>query len=131
MTTENDMLLEDIVVHAASLQSGTDVIPIRLVAEIRHHKPDLSQFLITQIIDDLEARRLGQIKAPQDDPGEREFLINFRGVSFAQLINEERRPKSLLEKINLWTRTDWMALVALIIAAASLCVSIKTLLTSS
>jgi hypothetical protein len=131
MTIEAEILLEDIVILASSRQSGTDVIPLRLVAEIRRVKPDWPPVLISQMIDDLAARSLGHITAPQDDPGEREFFIDFRGVNFAQRTNEIRRPKSVLEKIKLWTRTDWMALGALIISAASLVVSIKTLLTSS
>ena len=120
MSNGDDALIEDLVILAARLQSGTDVTPIRLIAEIRTRRPDLPLVSISQLIDDLENRSLGRIKPPQDEPGEREFSIDFRGVEFARRVSEDRRPKSISEKLSQWNRSDWIAFGAFIISIVAL-----------
>ena len=120
MASTDEILIEDLVIMAANLQSGTDVVPIRLIAEIRQRRPDLALVSISQLIDDLGNRSLGQTRPPHDDPGEREFLIDFRGVEFARRVKEQRRPKSMFEKLGQWSRSDWIALGAFIISLFAL-----------
>ena len=98
MAKSNEILIEDLVILAASLQSGTDVTPIRLIAEIRQINPDLSNVLISQMIDDLDNRSVGQIRPPHDEPGESAFLIDFRGVEFARNAKEKRSLRSRLNR---------------------------------
>ena len=118
--SEAETLLENLVLLAASKQSGTDVTPIRLCAEIRREQPAWPVVFFDQTINDLDSRALGQIRAPQDDPGEREFFIDYRGVQFARQIQERRRPKSLIERARLVPRSDWIALGALVISVIAL-----------
>ena len=117
--SEAETLLENLVLLAASKQSGTDVTPIRLCAEIRRQQPAWSDVCVDQTINDLDSRALGQIRAPQDDPGEREFFIDYRGVKFALQIQERRRPKSIIEHARLVPRSDWIAFAALVISTAA------------
>ena len=118
--SEAETLLENLVLLAASKQSGTDVTPIRLCAEIRREQPAWPVVFFDQTINDLDSRALGQIRAPQDDPGEREFFIDYRGVQLARQIQERRRPKSLIERARLVPRSDWIALGALVISVIAL-----------
>ena len=118
--SEAETLLENLVLLAASKQSGTDVTPIRLCAEIRREQPAWPVVFFDQAINDLDSRALGQIRAPQDDPGEREFFIDYRGVQLARQIQERRRPKSLIERARLVPRSDWIALGALVISVIAL-----------
>ena len=118
--SEAETLIETLVLLAASKQSGTEVTAIRLVAEIRREQPTWSDVLVDQTINDLDSRALGQIRAPQDDPGEREFFIDYRGIQFARQIQERRRPKSYLERARLVPRSDWIALGALAILVLTL-----------
>ena len=118
--SEAETLLENLVMLAASKQSGTDVTPIRLCAEIRREQPAWPDVFVDQTINDLDSRALGQIRAPQDDPGEREFFIDYRGIQFARQIQERRRPKSFIERARLVPRSDWIALGALVISVVAL-----------
>ena len=126
--SEAETLIETLVLLAANKQSGTEVTAIRLVAEIRREQPTWSNVAVSQLIDDLASRHLGQIRAPQDDPGERDFFIDYRGIQFAQEVQERRRPKTIIEKLGKWSRADWMKLGLVIIAAPGLVVSVCTLL---
>ena len=127
MKTEYEILVEDLILLAASAQSGIDVTPIRLIAEIRRKKPYLATVSISQVIDNLDDRSFGSVRPAPDDAGEREFFIDHNGVSFAQVVAEERRTKSLVERLKIWTRTDWFAFGALVISMMSLVVSILAL----
>ena len=127
MSATNARIVEELVLFAAGLQSGTDVTAMRLLPKIRQLAPELSNVAISQIIDDLTARSVGQIRPAFDDAGDREFLIDHRGVHWAQIIAEDRREKSILEKLSLWNRTDWIALSAMIVSVMSLVVAILAL----
>jgi hypothetical protein len=120
-------LIEDLIIQAASIQSGIDVIPINLIDEIQRRRPDWPIVSVSQFIDELDALSFGTIRPLQSDAGGREFLIGPNGASHARQFIERRRPKSLAEKLSHWTRTDWIALGALIISALSLIVSIIAL----
>ena len=121
--SEAETLIETLVLLAAGKQSGTEVTAIRLVAEIRREQPTWSNVAVSQLIDDLASRHLGQITPAPDDSGEREFFIDHLGMQFAQEVQERRRPKAIFEKLGNWSRTDWMALGALIISVLLLVVS--------
>jgi hypothetical protein len=127
VSTPNARIVEDLLLFAAGLQSGTDVTPIRLFPKIIQLAPELSNVAMSQIIDDLAERSVGQIRPAFGDAGDREFLIDHRGVRWAQKITEDRRKKSVLEKLSLWNRTDWFALCAIIISVMSLVVAILAL----
>ena len=122
--SEAETLIETLVLLAANKQSGTEVTAIRLVAEIRREQPTWSNVAVSQLIDDLASRHLGQIRPAPYDSGEREFFIDHLGMQFAQEVQERRRPKAIFEKLGKWSRTDWMTLIA----AAGLVVSVCTLL---
>jgi hypothetical protein len=120
-------MIDDLVIKASNSQSGTDVVPIRLVKEVRLLRPEFAIIKISQLIDELGTRNLGRIEPPSDEPGERLFFIDNRGVAYAEQVIERRRLKSPCEKLSDWTRTDWIALGAVIISALSLIVSIVAL----
>ena len=124
---EGATLIDDLVILAAGMQSGTDVVPINLIDEIKLRKPDWPVVSISQLIDELGALSFGAVRPLQADAGGREFLIGPSGASYARQIIERRRRKTFFEKLGQWTRTDWFALGALIISAFSLVVSICAL----
>ena len=124
---EGVILIEDLVILAAGIQSGTDVVPINLIAEIKLRKPDWPNVRLSQFIDEMDADSLGTIRPIQNDAGGREFLIGPQGASFARQIVERRRSKTFLETLGQWTRTDWIALGALAVSILSLLVSILAL----
>jgi hypothetical protein len=121
-------IIDQIVLKAHGARSGIDVAPVRLVAEIRLLEPALATVEISQIIDALEARGFGRIEPPNDDPGERLFYINHNGVLHAKELIERDRPKSFGERIKLIPRSDWIAVLALLVSLGSLAISALTYL---
>jgi hypothetical protein len=120
VSSDTFALIDDLVIKAANLQSGTDVIPIRLIKEIRLLRPALAPVTISQLINELGDRELGSISAPSDEPGERCFFIDHQGVAYAEQVIEKRRPKSAKEKLRQFTRSDWIAFAALVVSIAAL-----------
>ena len=120
MSSNTFALIDDLVVNAANLQSGTDIIPIRLIQEVRLLRPKLANVTISQLIDELDARNLGRIEPPSDDPGERLFYIGHPGVAYAEQVIEKRRTKKITEKLEQITRSDWIALSALVVSIIAL-----------
>ena len=92
---EGATLIEDLLILAAGMQSGTEVVAINLIDEIKRRKPNWPPVSVSHLIDDMDSRGLGLIRAPQDDPGAREFLINSFGVTLARQAKDRR---------SLWTR---------------------------
>jgi hypothetical protein len=121
-------IIEQIVLQAHEARSGVDVVPIRLLAQIRSLQPALQTVEISQIIDALGERGLGRVEPPSDDPGERLFYIDHNGVKYAEELIERDRSKSLGERIKLIPRSDWIAILALLVSLGSLAVSALTYL---
>jgi hypothetical protein len=113
-------MIDDIVIKARSLQSGTDVVPIRLIKEVRLLRPDLATVTIDQLIAELGSRNLGRIEPPSDEPGERLFWIDHRGAAHAERVLEQRRSKTIKEKLLQFTRSDWTAFAALVVSIIAL-----------
>jgi hypothetical protein len=120
MSNDTFAPIDDLVIRAANLQSGTDVVPIRLIREIRLLRPELATVTISQLIDELGSRNFGRIEPPSDDPGERLFFIDHQGVVYAEQVLEKRRPKTIKEKLGQITRSDWIAFAALVVSTIAL-----------
>jgi hypothetical protein len=124
--TENESLIADLIVFSASLQTGTNVTPIKLVTEIKLRKPSWSNVQMGQLIDQLEAHSFGRIVAPDNDPGERDSYIDFRGLNFAQGVIERRMPKSAWQRMHEWNWTTINGIVSIAALLIAIVAIIRT-----
>jgi hypothetical protein len=117
---DTSALIDNIVLKAANLQSGTEVTPVRLIHEFRLLRPELAIVTISQLIDELASRDLGGIRPPSDEAGERLFFVDHKGLAYADRVRERQRPKTIIEKLGQISRSDWISFGALVVAIIAL-----------
>jgi hypothetical protein len=110
--------IDDMVLALADGQSGTNLVAIDL--NVIHHRdfPDTPPTWLQLAAPELT--RLGYGDLAWDAGNSRAFLINGAGVIRAAQIREDRRSKSIWEKIKSVPRSDWIAIGAFIVSLIAL-----------
>jgi hypothetical protein len=109
--------VEDVLVAVADRQTGPNLTPINL--DDLHHElfSDRPPTWLQTIIGELVRNDYGK---DWQTMNARAFMVNGAGLARAQEIREERRPKTPVDYIKGFSRSDWIAFGALLISAIAL-----------
>ena len=117
MTSGYSNFCDDFLLFAADLQTGSQRTAADLHWFMQHKRPDAPPTWAETIVPDLVRQGYGK---DWGNLKQRAFMIDGPGLARAEALREQRRPKSVLERLGKVPRSDWIALGAFIVSLVAL-----------
>ncbi|UIP05857.1 hypothetical protein LY632_09065 [Erythrobacter sp. SDW2] len=112
--------LDDLIVESAKRQTGVNIEAIDFFDLCEDVHPGFAPTWRDMAIGRLDELGWARFKPYSDAPGRRALKITHAGIARASEVRLQRRKPTAWERIKAIPRSDWIALLALIVSAIAL-----------